>query len=179
MKSTTQFDEMDITEAEFASAATKRSTFALDDPVPQVAVQSLSAVVVGNLVGLQDDGRTALVTFPTQRETSALPARTAVDLDGRHIGAQVALMFDGGDAAKPIVVGVIRDGDHRLERAAQADVEADGERLTVTAKRQLTLRCGPASITLTKEGKVIIQGTFVSSRSSGVNRIAGGSVQIN
>jgi hypothetical protein len=49
----------------------------------------------------------------------------------------------------------------------------------VSAKEQLVLRCGKASITLTKEGKVLIQGAYVSSRSSGVNRIKGGSVQLN
>ena len=41
------------------------------------------------------------------------------------------------------------------------------------------LRCGKASITLTREGKVLIKGAYLSSRSSGVNRIKGGSVQIN
>jgi hypothetical protein len=59
------------------------------------------------------------------------------------------------------------------------EVDTDGERLLVTAKEQLVLRCGKATITLTKAGKVLIQGTYVSSRSSGVNRIKGGSVQLN
>ena len=61
----------------------------------------------------------------------------------------------------------------------EVEVDADGERLMVSAKEQLVLRCGKASITLTKEGKVLIQGAYVSSRSSGVNRIKGGSVQLN
>jgi len=59
------------------------------------------------------------------------------------------------------------------------EVDADGQRLFVTAKQQLVLRCGAASITLTKAGKVLIQGSYVSSRSSGVNRIKGGSIQLN
>jgi len=46
-------------------------------------------------------------------------------------------------------------------------------------KDQLVLRCGRASITLTAAGKVLIEGAYVSSRSTGVNRIKGGSVQIN
>lgn len=41
------------------------------------------------------------------------------------------------------------------------------------------LRCGKASITLTRSGKIILRGTYISSRSSGVIRIKGGSVQIN
>jgi hypothetical protein len=41
------------------------------------------------------------------------------------------------------------------------------------------LKCGNASITLTKAGKILVEGTYVSNRSSGVMRIKGGSVQIN
>jgi len=41
------------------------------------------------------------------------------------------------------------------------------------------LRCGKASITLTREGKVLIHGSYISSRSTGVNRVKGGSVQLN
>ena len=61
----------------------------------------------------------------------------------------------------------------------KVEVNADGERLVVSAKEQLVLRCGKATITLSKAGKVLIEGTYISSRSSGVNRIKGGSVQLN
>lgn len=53
------------------------------------------------------------------------------------------------------------------------------EELVVTAAKQLTLRCGESSITLTAAGKIIIRGKYIVSRSSGVQRIKGGSVQIN
>lgn len=53
------------------------------------------------------------------------------------------------------------------------------EELVVTAEKQLTLRCGESSITLTAAGKIIIRGKYIVSRSSGVQRIKGGSVQIN
>jgi hypothetical protein len=59
------------------------------------------------------------------------------------------------------------------------DAEVDGERLVFTAKKEIVLRCGKASITLTRAGKVLIRGIYLLSRSSGVNRIKGGSVQIN
>jgi hypothetical protein len=89
-------------------------------------------------------------------------------------------MFDGGEPMRPIVLGCIRgDGTALSEQPGQVEVDADGERLLVSAKQQLVLRCGKASITLTKTGKVLIQGAYVSSRSTGVNRIKGGSVQLN
>ncbi len=59
------------------------------------------------------------------------------------------------------------------------EVETDGRKVVVSAQRELVLRCGSASITLTAAGKILIRGAYVLTRSSGVNRIQGGSVQIN
>ena len=46
----------------------------------------------------------------------------------------------------------------------------------LTADKEIELRCGKASITLTKAGKILLRGEYLLSRSSGVNRIKGGSV---
>jgi len=43
----------------------------------------------------------------------------------------------------------------------------------------LVLRCGKVAITLTQAGKVLIEGTYLSSRSTEVNSIKGDSVQLN
>jgi hypothetical protein len=138
-------------------------------------------VVVGELVGFRDEGRTPLVLYTGQPSSAAVAARSVVDLDGAQIGRRVVLMFEGADAARPIVMGVLRAGEGAplAEQPGQVEVDADGERLIVSAKEQLVLRCGKASITLTKAGKVLIQGSYVLSRSSGVNRVKGGSVQLN
>ena len=145
------------------------------------ALASATSLVVGELVAMTDEGRTALVLYPGQPGSAALAARSVVDLHGPHIGRHVVLMFEGGDPARPIVMGVLREGEGwpLAERPGQVEVDTDGERLIVSAKEQLVLRCGKASITLTNAGKVLIQGAYVSSRSSGVNRIKGGSVQLN
>jgi hypothetical protein len=90
-------------------------------------------------------------------------------------------VFERGDPARPIVTGRLRKGTAwpTSDAPPHVEVDADGERLTLAVKDQLVLRCGQASITLTAAGKVLIHGTYVSSRSTGVNRIKGGSVQIN
>lgn len=142
---------------------------------------SFQGVVIGELLALTDDGTTPLVRFPGQIGTGAVTGRASVDLHGPHIGAAVVLMFENADPARPIVVGVLRGatGWPLDDKPAQVSVDADGERMIVSAREQLVLRCGKASITLTKTGKVLIEGSYVLSRSTGVNRVKGGSVQLN
>jgi hypothetical protein len=148
--------------------------------VATAAPSRIDGVLTGVLIGFKNDGAVPLVIFPGQPQSAAVPARTTVDLQGSHIGRQVVLMFDGGDPMRPIVLGSIRgEAAAPAEQPGQVEVDVDGERLLISAKEQLVLRCGKASITLTKAGKVLIQGAYVSSRSTGVNRIKGGSVQLN
>ena len=140
----------------------------------------INGIVIGMLVAFKDEGRTPLVIYTGQPGSAALPARTIMDIHGSHIGRQVVLMFDQGDPRRPIVMGSLRSQEGwPLERPGQVEIDADGERMIVSAKEQLVLRCGKASITLTRTGKILIDGAYVSSRSSGVNRIKGGSVQLN
>ncbi|MEY4561750.1 MAG: hypothetical protein RLZZ618_1027 [Pseudomonadota bacterium] len=140
----------------------------------------LPEVVVGELIAITDDGTTPLVRYPGQPGTGALRARAVLDLHAEHLGRSVVLSFERGDAARPIVMGVLRDATPPVsDRPGEMRVDADGERLIVSAKEQLVLQCGKASITLTRSGKVLVQGTYLSSRSTGVNRIKGGTVQLN
>ncbi|WOB06078.1 DUF6484 domain-containing protein [Piscinibacter gummiphilus] len=140
----------------------------------------LPDVVVGEIVAITDGGCTPLVLFPGQPGTAALRARTVLDLHGAHVGQQAVLSFENGDASRPIVMGVLRQpGDRPLDAPGQVHLDTDGERMIVNAKQELVLQCGKASITLTSAGKVLIQGSYVSSRSTGVNRLKGGSVQLN
>lgn len=142
---------------------------------------TIVGVRVGMLISLGNNGITPLVTFAGQLGAAAVVARPALRLLDNHVGGEVVLMFEGGDPRKPIVMACL-SSPHAWPSSTppgQVEVDVDGERLSITAKEQLVLRCGNASITLTKAGKVLIQGAYVSSRSSGANRIRGGSVQIN
>jgi len=142
---------------------------------------SVNGVIIGALIGFRDEGQTPLVVYPGQPNPSAIGAASTLDLHGTHIGRQVVLTFEHGDPQRPIIVGLLRTAGTRppIEHPGSVEVDADGERLVVIAKNQLVLRCGKASITLTRAGKVLIEGAYVSNRSSGVVRIKGGSVQIN
>ena len=144
-------------------------------------VDAPSGAVIAVLIGFQDEGRTPLVMFPGQDGDVAVGARSTQDLHGAHIGQQVVLVFEGADPRRPIIVGLMQRADSLPPSPSpnHVEVDADGERLIVSAKEQLVLRCGGASITLTRAGKVLIEGAYVSSSSSGVNRVKGGSIQLN
>ena len=132
----------------------------------------LDGVMIGTLLALSEDG-VPRVSFPGCADAEGVSARSMAPLGAADIGAQVALMFENGDPGRPLVIGRL------LGAPATPQVQLDDERLELRAEREIVLRCGKASITLTRAGKVIIQGAYLSSRSSGVNRIKGGSVQIN
>jgi hypothetical protein len=59
------------------------------------------------------------------------------------------------------------------------DMRVDGRRVEIEAADEIVLRCGQASIVLRRNGRIVIRGTYVETRSRGVNRIKGGSVEIN
>jgi Domain of unknown function (DUF6484) len=112
-----------------------------------------------------------------------LPARSTLDLatlkdtqsiapDGR---IQVLLVFEHERSDQPIVVGLLDPAPQK--RPVEALV--DGKRVVLDGQDEVVLRCGEASITLRRNGRVVIRGTYVETRAQGVNRIRGGSVQIN
>jgi hypothetical protein len=101
------------------------------------------------------------------------------------------LMFEDGDPGKPIVVGVLQSGAHGpspddpvpmgrvVAPAMVIEADMDGQRVTLTANEEIVLKCGKASITLRRNGRVIVQGTQVDSVAEGTNRVRGGQVKVN
>jgi hypothetical protein len=59
------------------------------------------------------------------------------------------------------------------------EVSLDGRRVVLEASDEVVLRCGRASIILRRNGRVQIKGAYVETSAEGVNRIKGGTVQIN
>jgi len=57
--------------------------------------------------------------------------------------------------------------------------ESIPDELVIEAKKNLTLKCGDGSITLRKDGKILIKGKDLVSQAKRTNRIKGGSVAIN
>lgn len=156
-------------------------------------------ILVGVLARVTDNGEPS-VTFPDNLAVLPVMARSATPVHPDDVGKEVALLFENGDISKPIVMGLMQKSisateealvdtvnevvntntlSHENEAQHETELLVDGERIDINAREQIVLRCGKSSITMTSAGKVIIRGTYVSTRSSGANRIKGGSVQIN
>lgn len=59
------------------------------------------------------------------------------------------------------------------------EARVDGKRVVIEGQDEIVLKCGEASITLRRNGKVIVKGTNLESKATGTHRIKGGSVEIN
>ncbi|EYD77443.1 hypothetical protein Rumeso_00992 [Rubellimicrobium mesophilum DSM 19309] len=127
----------------------------------------LSGLLRARLTGFGLNGQPQ-VTFA---DGATAEASTLVALTPADIGRDAAIASIDGDGV--LVVGLLQ--------AAQpvSEIEADVRRITIEARREVVLRCGKASITMTADGRITIRGTQVLSRAEGANRVQGASVQLN
>ena len=144
--------------------------------------------IVGTLVGIDEDG-TVRVDFPGNT-LGALPARLMHSVASAPIPVQddplaALLVFENGDRSEPLVLGWVAEtwtGPMQVpvgRTDTRREVIVEGRSLVLRADEELVLRCGNASIQLRRDGKLIIKGTELVSRASGVNKIKGGVVNIN
>lgn len=160
---------------DFAELAARR--------IASVAPASGTAgAATARLHGFDLDERPQLTGVPGLTH-EIVPARSTIPLLRQQVGAQVVVLFENGDPRLPIVIGVLQDSPGVLPAAPLSppvvSAQVDDQRVVLTAEREIVLRCGEASITLTRAGKVLIKGTYVLSRSSGYNKIKGAAVDIN
>ncbi len=151
---------------------------------------SFEGVCVGRIVRIDAEGKVMVAFAGSQnseiaaRVTSTVMKKLNASDPSRR---EVLLAFENNDPELPIVIDTMHSlldeiaevTDVVLEAKEAEDVLIDGKRITFDAQEEIELRCGKSSITLTKAGKVLIRGAYLLSRSSGANRIKGGSVQIN
>lgn len=178
-------------------------------PVTAEPVISPGEIIIGELTGIDNAGRPqvvygdrqpsdSLVAMTTQAVTNKHIGRQVALLFANGASDQpviVGLIHDpladmlenfslptspSGHEDSPFSEVSLAEAElPEVTRDGQDQVIVDGKRVTIEGAEEVTLKCGKASITLTKAGKILIRGTYLSNRSSGVNRIMGGSVQIN
>jgi hypothetical protein len=164
------------------------------DPATAQTVAAGAPVRVGCLAPGSKPG--AVVVDFEGNTAGPLAARSVVALDEVTIRdalttrQPVVLLFENGDPSLPIIVGVVPPDPgavllgtllHAPSAAPAKPTEArvDGKRVVLEGAEEVVLRCGDASITLRRDGKLILRGAYIETTATGLNRIRGGSVKIN
>jgi hypothetical protein len=152
-------------------------------------------LLIGKITALNDQGN-PMIAYDEQTKRSPVEALTTVPLTSASIGQEVAISFAQNRGGTPIVMGVIRrmlDDVLNLNTSMNApetaevpdtqsikpEILVDGNKLALSAAEEITLRCGKASITLTKAGKILIKGEHMLNRTSGAYKVKSGSIQLN
>jgi Domain of unknown function (DUF6484) len=149
----------------------------LENPPGRSERASAAAVDVGVLCAITSTGQ-ALVNI--ERIGRVVESESCVVLTPGQLGHRVAVVYDRGRCDRPIVIGVLVPVPAAADPAPRGvTIDIDQQRLTVTAAKEIVLRCGSASITLTRAGKILLRGEYISAHASGVQRITGATVEIN
>lgn len=165
-------------------------------------------IVIGFVVSV--DASCVYVDYVGNPHEKSLLAISTVLIDKKHIGRDVALLFNNGDFQQPVVMGIVYSAlAEAIDKSMSEEIEVassieknkkltlsvgddlsvvhdssvtivrEGGQCRIESDDELVLKCGKASITLRKDGQLLLRGTHLSSRSTGVNRILGGSVLLN
>ncbi|MEM9378333.1 MAG: DUF6484 domain-containing protein [Planctomycetota bacterium] len=148
-----------------------------DTPRPRTIAQrtrtldaALPSIVRGAVVGVEA-GRPVVAWGEGASEVAdCVHMENAVDWT-RCAGLSVFLAFEDGDARRPVVVGFQEPPPRAATPVPDVTRMRSGE--------EMVLECGKAKIALRADGRIEIRGGHLISRSSGPNKIQGGSVHIN
>jgi hypothetical protein len=124
-----------------------------------------------SIVGFDPEGRPQV-----EVDGAAVMALATVPVSPDDLGQPVMISFLEGDPRRPVITGLFQQPRPAPRRR---HVKLRAEQLDLEAASQITLTCGKASITLHRDGKVVVKGTQLLSRASGVNRIRGGTIELN
>lgn len=149
----------------------------------------------GHVAAIEPDGRVRVRLEPAG-EVVCDVLRTGADATPPFPpGTEVLLASPDESGKTGVVLGAIGAAEARPEATESvpgalvpltAAASSSGEPLRIAHREivieagdELTLRCGEASIRITRDGRVVIRGEHILSRARGTNRIKGGSVAIN
>lgn len=159
---------------------------------PEELVERIMGPKVGWVTGSTSSGE-ALVDYPGNPH-GLLPARSSISLDREALTRAARerqgaiLLFENGDPGLPLLVGLIHTPsetplldavlDSPLEETPM-EAHVDGQRVVIEGRDEVVLRCGKASLTLRRNGQVLLRGINIRTEADEVHKIKGGKVQIN
>jgi len=134
-------------------------------------VTQLPGVFVASVTGVDDRGLPIVSNGPLEAPAEHVVWMAEPPRWADCIGLRVAVALIGGDESRPVVLGLLDAPPEPAKRPP--------ETLRVESRRELVIECGKSKIALRADGRIEIRGGHLISRSSGPNKIKGGSVHIN
>jgi hypothetical protein len=185
----TDYEPRDQDELEIISDVLSRP-IAWHTPVQATEQQEFEPIIKiqGIVIGQLIDNEGIKVDYPSNPAQSPLFAISACTITEHDVGREAVLTFQNSDPYKPILLGFIEQPQksqqhsnttNKITSRTPIALKLNDEQLILSAEKEIVLKCGKSSITLTKAGKIILRGAYLLSRSTGVNQIKGGTVQIN
>jgi hypothetical protein len=146
-----------------------------------------SQTSVGTIVNLIGRGQ---VTVDIHDGGPNIVARVAETLSHAQLQSAVSeqrdaiVLFSRGERSQAVVLALVAPTQPTAlapaaEEPRPTQALVDGKRVEIRAEDEIVLKCGRASITLRRNGRVVIRGAYLESDSAGVNRIKGAAVKIN
>jgi hypothetical protein len=147
---------------------------------------------VGTRVGrvVSASAGVATIEIPGVRGTVAARVSAAIDDEtlerAARDGQEAVLLFEEEDPARPLVVALLRSRTPHIDAilagpvpAGDRDARVDGRTVLLEGHEEVVLRCGKASLTLRRDGTIVLRGVNVLSQAERVQKIRGGAVRIN
>jgi hypothetical protein len=137
----------------------------------QQQVTEIPGVLIGRVTGIDDQGLPIVSTAKGERVAAAVVWMREAPRWADCVGLRVVVAHLEEDDSRPLVLGLL---DAPPGAAARVP-----ETLKVESRRELVIECGKSKIALRADGRIEIRGGHLISRSSGPNKIKGGTVHIN
>lgn len=140
----------------------------------------------GHLQGVDAEGRILFV--PEDGSRSPLPVTIGVSLSDAALvkaarsGARALVLRASGAADRWVLVALLRERVSASARDAEPgklELTVDGETVRIEADQQLELRCGRSKLLLRRDGRVVLSGSYVISKSTGPNKLKGATIALN
>ncbi|WP_157652788.1 DUF6484 domain-containing protein [Burkholderia ubonensis] len=147
----------------------------------------MAELILGTIVNVGPN-HGVWIDYVDNPDGAPLVAICAANITAADVGREVVLAFAQGDPGQPIVLGLLRrhEVDNQVESGTgihsavpTAGSAADASHVCLEAAEAMTLRCGRASLTLNKDGRVIVRGMNVATYADGTLRLRGAVVELN
>ncbi len=158
------------------------------ETIPEVRLRGAAAgrVLTGHLSGIDDEGCVRFLpegsAGPPQPVAIGIALPDGSIVKAARLAQRAVVLATDDESERWVLIGLVRDrvvAHARDARRGELEVTVDGETLALTAERRIELRCGEASLVLEADGKVVLSGNYVVSRSRGPNKIKGATIALN